>query len=89
MNNESSGYSAPGINDRRLPGGRTRPLPAKEQLMLLRRAHLQDATPPDGVATGTQIRPSARHSAALCIGPRWQDVSSGGWTILGCRPRGA
>lgn len=57
MNNESSGFSAPGKTDRRLPDGRTRPLTAKEQLTLLRRAHLRDEAPPDGVAIGTHIRP--------------------------------
>ena len=57
MNNESSDYSAPGINDRQLPDGRTRPLTAKEQLTLLRRAHLRDEPPPGGVTKATQIRP--------------------------------
>lgn len=56
MNNESSSYSAPRIDDRRLPDGRTRPLTAKEQLTLLRRAHLRDEVPPEGVNTGTGVR---------------------------------
>lgn len=56
-NNDQSEYSAPSINERRLPDGRMRAVTQQERMKLLRSAVTRDQPLPPGVNPGVQVRP--------------------------------